>query len=168
MSDAVEGAMSGAERIKSKQSVAEILEVACSFEAAAHQFYTELLPRVSERMQDLVAELADEEQRHYDLLAELAVRSDISEQIQTLVDQPRVHQRFVDATHFPDLGPYPDDQAIMQYALSREEIALEQYTSLAEQTPEGPLKDTFLFLAKEEKQHKADLERLYAELVHGY
>ena len=165
MNDAIEGATSGAERIKSRQTVAEVLTAACSFEATARDFYTQLIPQVSERMHDIVAELAAEEQRHHDLLSELAARADIAERIQDMVDTPASQGRFIDATHFPDLTPYPDDQALLQYAIGREALALEQYQALAQQAPEGPIKDTFDFLAKEEAQHKADLERLYAELI---
>ena len=55
----------------------------------------------------------------------------------------------------------------MQYALSREDAAARQYGELAQSTPEGPVRDLFLFLAKEEVQHKAELEKRYYELVHS-
>ncbi len=168
MSNSIEGATTGAERLKSKQTVADILEVACSFEATARDFYRQLLGQVGERMQDLVAELAVEEQRHFDLLADLAARPDIAEHIDTLLEEPASHQRFIDASQLPDLGAYPDDQAILQYAIGREEMAYEEYNNLAEQAPPGPIKDVFRFLAREELNHKADLERLYGELVHGH
>ncbi len=166
MNEEIEGALSGAERIKAQQTVAEILKMACSFEATARDFYTQLIPKVSDRIRDLVAELASEEQRHYDLLTGLAARADIGEQIgQLMIATPASQQRFIDATYFPDLTPYPDDQAVLQYALGREALALEQYQALAEQVPPGPLRDTFVFLANEEGQHQANLEHLYRELI---
>ena len=47
-----------------------------------------------------------------------------------------------------------DDQAVLQYALMREHVAMEQYQSLAETAPDGPIKDLFIFLANEETKHK--------------
>ena len=44
---------------------------------------------------------------------------------------------------------------------------MEQYTALAKEVPDGPLKDVFLFLAEEELQHKKELEKRYYEIVHS-
>ncbi len=43
----------------------------------------------------------------------------------------------------------------------------EQYQSLAETAPDGALRDLFRFLAKEETEHKNELEKLYYEVVHS-
>ncbi|MCB1728495.1 MAG: rubrerythrin, partial [Gammaproteobacteria bacterium] len=69
--------------------------------------------------------------------------------------------------HLPDLGDNPDDQAVLQYALGREHAAMEQYRELAETTAPGPVRELFVFLADEETQHKAELEKLYYEIVHS-
>ena len=42
---------------------------------------------------------------------------------------------------------------------------MEQYQSLSVSTQEGPIKELFTFLAKEETQHKVDLEKIYQELL---
>lgn len=44
---------------------------------------------------------------------------------------------------------------------------MEQYSSLAEETPPGPIQDLFRSLAKEELNHKQELEKRYYELVHS-
>jgi rubrerythrin len=67
----------------------------------------------------------------------------------------------------PDLGKNPDDQTVLQYALMREQAAMEQYTALAESTPSGPIQDLFQFLANEETKHKNELEAIYYEVVHS-
>ena len=66
-----------------------------------------------------------------------------------------------------DLGDNPDDQAILQYAVAREDAAMKQYQDLADNAPEGQLKDTFQFLALEEAEHKLELEKKYYELIHS-
>lgn len=162
-----EGNPSGIERLKSKTTLKEILEVATTFEASARDFYTNLAPKVSKKLRWLADDLAKEEQRHYELFTELAQRPDIADQIKEQVEAPITDTKFSDAVHTPDLGDNPDDQAVLQYAMSREHLAMEHYQALAETTPAGPIKDLFVFLAKEETQHKQELEKLYYEVVHS-
>ncbi len=161
-----EGHSSGYEKLQSKKTLAEILAVAIEFEKTARDFYTDLIPRVSKQMRYLVEELAQEEQRHYDLFSELKARPGLEQQIEALVQVPASDKRFSDAILLPDLGEHPDDQAVLQYALGREHAAMEQYRSLAENTAEGPVRELFVYLANEETLHKNQLERLYYETVH--
>lgn len=167
MSSHEEGAQHGIDRIRAKKTLSEILEVATSFEASARDFYAALVPRVSKRIRYLVEELAQEEQRHYDLFAALAGRADIAEQVRAEVDTPPSDTRFSDCVHLPNLGENPDDQAVLQYAMGREHAAMEQYRSLAESVEPGPIRDLFAFLAAEETKHKADLEKIYYATVHS-
>jgi rubrerythrin len=161
-----EGHTSGYEKLQSKKSLAEILDVAIEFERTARDFYASLIPKVSKQIRYLVEELAEEEQRHFDLFTELKARPDLDKQVEALVEVPASDKRFSDAILLPDLGENPDDQAVLQYALGREHAAMEQYRSLAENTAEGPIKELFVYLANEETLHKNQLERLYYETVH--
>ena len=43
---------------------------------------------------------------------------------------------------------------------------MEQYRALANEAPEGPIRDLFKYLANEELAHKANLEKRYYELVY--
>jgi rubrerythrin len=56
---------------------------------------------------------------------------------------------------------------VLQYAMGREHIAMEHYQSLADGTAPGPIRDLFVYLANEETKHKAELEKLYYEMVHS-
>jgi rubrerythrin len=162
-----EGESSAYERIKSRKTLQEILEVAQSFEASARDFYTDLIPKVSKNFRWLVEELASEEQGHYDLFANLLGRDDIAAQIRAEVRTPVTDGKFSDAIHVPDLGNRPDDQAVLQYATSREHLAMQHYRELAESTEPGPIKELFEYLANEEAKHKEELEKLYYETVHA-
>ena len=162
-----EGHSSGYQKLQSKKTLSEILAVAIEFEKTARDFYTALIPKVSKQMRYLVEELAQEEQRHYDLFTELKARPDLDSQVQELVEVPASDKRFSDAILLPDLGEHPDDQAVLQYALGREHAAMEQYRSLAESTADGPIKELFTYLANEETLHKNQLERLYYETIHS-
>lgn len=162
-----EGHSSGYERLQSKKSLSEILEVAIEFERTARDFYSGMIPKVSKQIRYLVEELAQEEQRHFDLFSDLKSRPDIEKQVQQMVETPASDKRFSDAIQLPELGDNPDDQAVLQYALGREHAAMEQYGSLARNTAEGPVRELFRFLANEETLHKNALEKLYYEIVHS-
>jgi rubrerythrin len=162
-----EGHSRSYERLKSKKSLKEILEVATEFERTARDFYTDLIPRVSKQIRYLVEELAREEQGHYDLFTALAKNPEIEEQILQEVATPASDHRFSDAIHLPDLGEKPDDQAVLQYAMGREHAAMEQYTALAMSAAPGPIKDLFFYLANEETKHKTELEKVYYETIHS-
>jgi rubrerythrin len=73
---------------------------------------------------------------------------------------------FADYVHLLELGDFPDDQSLLQYAMGREQAAMEQYGALARETPEGPIRELFQYLADEELSHKAELEKRYYELVY--
>ena len=76
-----EGRSSSYEKLKSQQTLGEILLVAIEFERSARDFYSDLAPKVSKQIRDLVEELAEEEQRHFDLFSELNSRKDIEQQL---------------------------------------------------------------------------------------
>lgn len=155
------------EKLSGKTTVREIMETATSFEIVARDFYTALIGQVSKNIRWLVEELAEEEQGHVDLFSKLAADPNVASVMAAEIARPVADTKFSDCVHTPNLGPNPDDQAVLQYALMRESAAMEQYTELAATAPEGPLRDAFLFLAKEETAHKAELEKIYYEIVHS-
>ena len=155
------------QRLQSKTTLKEILEVATEFERTARDFYTDLIPKVHKSIRYLVEELAAEEQGHYDLFTQMAARDDLEQQLKAEVERPASDHKFSDCIHLPDLGEQPDDQAVLQYALRREHAAMEQYLALAQGTEAGPIHDLFLYLANEETKHKNELEKLYYATVHS-
>ncbi len=159
--------ISGKDKLSSCTTLQEILEVATEFERTARDFYAALAPKVSKQIRYLVDELVIEEQAHYDLFKKLAMDPAVEQQIKQEITLPPSNKRFSDCIQLPELGDNPDDQTILQYALGREQAAMDQYHSLAENAPEGPLKDTFTFLAQEETEHKNELEKIYYEVVHS-
>jgi len=159
--------ISGHDRLKSKVTLKEILDVATEFEQTARDFYADLAPKVGKNIRYLVEELAEEEQEHYDLFSQMAARDDLEQQLKSEIERPVNDHKFSDCVHLPDLGDTPDDQTVLQYALMREHAAMEQYHALANSTPPGPIHDLFLFLANEETKHKNELEKIYYEVVHN-
>ena len=158
---------SGKDKLSSCSTLQDVLKVATEFERTARDFYAALAPKVSKRIRYLVEELVVEEQAHYDLFTKLANDPEVEKQIKQEINLPPSNKRFSDCIQLPDLGDNPDDQSILQYALGREQAAMDQYHALAENAPEGPLKDVFTYLAQEETEHKNELEKIYYEVVHS-
>jgi len=154
------------EKLRSKTTLREILEVATSLEASAHDFHTALTPKVSKRIRYLVEELAAEEQKHGALFGALAQRGDIAAQVKIEIERTASDSKSSDCLHLPDLGDNPDDQAVLQYAMGREHAAMSLYAESANTAPAGPIKDLFVYLAGEETKHKLELEKLYYETIH--
>ena len=69
----------------------------------ARDFYRDLAPKVSKRIRWLVDELAEEEQRHFDLFNELMQRDDLHDQVRARIATPAADRRFSDHIHLPDL-----------------------------------------------------------------
>jgi len=157
----------GYKTLKGKRTLEEIIETAMSFERIARDFYADLCDKVSKPLRGLVQELADEEARHYELFKELRERKDIQQYIGEKIDTPASDHRFSDYIQLPKLGPQPNDQDVLRYALGREQAAMEQYFALSKEVPAGPIADLFQFLANEELEHKQELEKLYYEVVHS-
>ncbi|MCI2400861.1 ferritin family protein [Aliiroseovarius subalbicans] len=158
--------MSKAKALSKMTTVGEVLEAAAEFDREAHSFYTDLIPRISKNIRYLVEDLARDELRHIRMLSKLAKNPEVAAHMQDEIKRPQADRKFTDAAHAPELGDNPDDQEVLLYALAREQIAIEEYSELAENTEPGLLHDTFQFLANEERKHKADLEALYYEIVH--
>ena len=155
------------DKLSGLTTVREIMDTATQFEVVARDFYTTLIPKVSKNLRWLAKELAEEEQGHVDLFSRLSADPAVTAAMEEKIARPVADTKFSDCVQTPDLGENPDDQAVLQYALLRETAAMEQYTELAQTAPEGPLKTAFEFLANEEAEHKAELEKLYYEIVHA-
>ncbi|MEZ5841591.1 MAG: ferritin family protein [Hyphomicrobiales bacterium] len=153
--------------LASAKTLEEVLTTAMGFEKTALTFYSGLAGKVSKPMRALVEELAEEEQRHYDLFASVRDHADTVAHLKDLIATPEEDHKFADYVKMPELGPNPDDQAVLQYAMGREDAAYKQYSALADTTPEGPLRDLFQFLADEELRHKGELEKTYYEIIHS-
>lgn len=164
MADITEGHSEAIVLIRSMKSLREILETATAFEKSARDFYSELIPKVSKDMRNLVKELAEEEQEHFELFAELLSHSDIEAELGKRVQVPLADFQFSGYVHLPELGEFPDDREILQYAIGREDAAMKQYRELADETEPGEIHDLFEFLAIEESKHKLELEITYDEL----
>ncbi len=159
--------MSKAKALSKMTTVEEVLETVAEFDREAHGFYVDLVPKVSKNIRYIVEDLARAELAHIIKLRELARSQERAGHLRDAILRPEADRRFSDAIQAPELGDNPDDQAVLRYALSREQVAIEEYSELAANTPPGPLHEVFTYLANEESKHKSDLEALYYQIVHS-
>ena len=155
------------EKLARMTTVEEVLETVAEFDREAHSFYTDLVPKVSKNIRWLVEELARSELDHIQRLRGLVRSDSLRGHLKDAIHRPEADRRFSDAIQAPELGDDPDDQAVLQYALARVQIAIEEYAELAAEVPSGPMHEVFAFLANEETRHKTELEALYYEIVHA-
>ncbi|OIP85357.1 MAG: rubrerythrin [Rhodobacterales bacterium CG2_30_65_12] len=156
-----------AEALSKMTNVEEVLETVAEFDREAHSFYTDLIPKVSKDIRYIVEELARAELEHIIKLRGLLASPNMRAHLKDAILRPVADRRFSDAIQAPELGDAPDDQEVLQYALAREQTAIEQYSELAANTPPGPMHEVFSYLANEESKHKSDLEALYYQIVHS-
>lgn len=159
--------MSKTAALSKMTTVEEVLETVAEFDREAHGFYVDLVPKVSKNIRYIVEDLARSELEHIIRLRELARSEELAGHLKDAILRPEADRKFSDAIQAPELGNNPDDQAVLAYALSREQVAIEEYSELAANTPPGPLHEVFTFLANEESKHKSDLEALYYQIVHS-
>ena len=147
---------------KSGITLREILDVAMGFEQAANRFYLGLRDRVGADVRPLVDELAQEEQRHYELLAQLAADENLASQlaVTTLPPGPADASFRAYVTIAP-LGDDPEADELLDYAANRERVAHEHYAYLAEVATPGPVQALFRHLRDEEKRHESFVDRLW-------
>ena len=159
--------MSKAKALGKMTNVEEVLATVAEFGREAHGFYVDLVPRVSKNIRYIVEDLARAELEHVIKIRELARSEELAAHLKDAILRPEADRRFSDAIQAPELGDNPDDQDVLRYALSREQVAIEEYSELAANTPPGKLHEVFSFLANEESKHKSDLEALYYQIVHS-
>ncbi len=148
-------------------TVSEVLETVAEFDREAHSFYTDLAPKVTKSIRYIVEDLARARLEQVRMISDLAKNPEVQAHCKDAILRPAADSQFSDAVHDPELDENPDDQAVLQYALARVQIAIEEYSELAANTPPGLLHEAFSFLANEEVKHKANLEALYYEIVHS-
>lgn len=159
--------MSKTQALSKMTTVEEVLETVAEFDREAHSFYVDLVPKVSKSIRYIVEDLARGELDFIIRLRDLAKSDDLRDHLKDAIMRPRIDRKFSDAIQAPELGENPDDQAVLQYALARKQVAIEEYSELAANTPPGAMHEVFSFLANEESKHKTELEALYYQIVHS-
>jgi len=149
-------------RLRGAFTLGDILNTAIEFEQASFDYYCLWAEKLHGELQALLVALAEEELRHCDLL--LGLR-DQMEQANRLTEQPINRPTGEEFGGFFQLSELDEGnvtrEAIVRVAAAREQMAQEQYQMLALELDEGPAKELFSYLAKEESAHRMELGRLF-------
>lgn len=120
---------------------------------------------MSENLRGLLDVLIKEEEDHVNLFSNLLRHPGIKDYLSQMVNKPDSNERFADAFNVQELGENPDEKRVLRYAITREQVAMEQYSALAKEFGSGAIRDVFLYMSQQEREHKQELERLYNRTV---
>jgi rubrerythrin len=142
----------------------EAIDLAMAAEIKARDFYTSALEKVTHaRGKDLLSQLADFEQQHYDKLNEL--KTSLSEREEYISYEGTSFRSYRESAPSEVSGPMePDKDAlldILSMAIDAETKANERYLTMSEQTTDPRGKDMFKKLAEEEVLHRRILSDEY-------
>jgi rubrerythrin len=139
----------------------EILQFAIEKEMATYNLYT-MCKQIAKYSgaKDLFAELAEEEEKHRELLEHVSVGKVIQEKLDPIPDL-RISDYLIDVQCQSD-SSYAD---ILRLVMKNEEHSVKLYNDLKESCMDGDLKKLFEFLAHEEAKHKLKFEKIYDEEI---
>ena len=134
-----------------------ILKSAISFEEDSYNLYADAANRAeSDESRALLLNLADAERTHKEKLVGLLDASgDVTIEAEQEVESNQLELPKLDSSMLGS-GASAD---ILEYALQREIHSMAFYLTLAKRTPIAAARETFKYLAGEEKAHKEVLER---------
>jgi rubrerythrin len=144
-----------------------ILREAIQGEIESNQLYTDAVELVrAEHVRESLRQLAQEELGHKTALEKMLVNP----------GQMRLQVRKLEAAHIQDfgigdhlvvrpLGPDSTFQDVCIFASRKEQSSYELYCALAEQN-EGPVRELFEAMSKDELRHKNLVEGWYEEVIY--
>jgi len=138
-----------------------IISSAIDGEIEAYDFYRNVSEKVKDpALQRIFSELAGEEKGHREFLLSIINRDSKALQVDDTEDY-----KIADTLEIPPLtlGMKPTDGIAL--AIRKELDAMQMYTQLARVSSDPEQKQTFLELAKMEKNHKTRLEDIYTSMA---
>jgi rubrerythrin len=138
-----------------------VLQVAIEKEMGTHNLYM-MCRQVAKYSgaKELFVELAEEEEKHRELLEHVSVEKVSQGKLDPILDL-RISDYLIDVQCQPD-SSYAD---ILRLVMKNEEHSVKLYNDLKESCTDGDLKRLFEFLAREEAKHKLKFEKIYDEEI---
>jgi rubrerythrin len=142
----------------------EAIEIALVAENNAYEFYLDAFKKVKdERGKDLLKQLADFEQNHYNILTDL--KKSLENDNKYIEYKGTSFVQFKAASITKQIEPDKDDVlSILSIAIDAEENANKHYLKMAKQTTDVKGKEMFLKLAEEELMHRRILSDEFYQL----
>ena len=139
----------------------EVLQFAIEKEIGTYNLYT-MCKQVAKYSgaKELFAELAEEEEKHRELLEHVSVEKVFQGKLDPIPDL-RISDYLIDVQCQAD-SSYAD---ILRLVMKNEEHSVKLYNDLKESCMDGDLKRLFEFLAHEEAKHKLKFEKIYDDEI---
>ena len=141
------------------RSMKDVIDFAINREEEARDFYLRCRDKIKNQgLKDFFQELADEEQKHYDLLKQRDV-SNLADFEPAQVQSLKLSDFMVDVAFSPDMNY----QEALTLAMKKEEKANAFYSAWQNRCNDSETAKLFAFLAGEEMKHKRKLEDVFDE-----
>jgi rubrerythrin len=139
----------------------QVIEFAIQREEEAVKAYGDMVEMAeTPGLKTLLAELQNEERNHKKLLQDLTEEKIESLKVKDVIDL-KISDYLVEEPPSADMN----FQDLLILAAKKEQMAVELYSNLAEQSEQEDIKKLFEFLVMQEKSHKLKLEKEYETRV---
>jgi rubrerythrin len=139
----------------------QVIEFAIQREEEAIKAYGDMVEMAeTPGLKTLLSELQNEERNHKKLLQDLTEEKVGSLKVKDVIDL-KISDYLVEEPPSADMN----FQDLLILAAKKEQMAVQLYSSLAEQAEQEELKKLFEFLVMQEKSHKLKLEKEYETRV---
>ncbi len=141
----------------------QVISDAVQAEINARQFYAKVAEWIKEpHLKELFENFAREEEKHEKMLTSILKQ----EKIKTSFFNFDKDFKVSETIEMPEVNADMDLKAAIGIAMKNEEIAMKQYTALAENCDEEQLKAVFLDLAAMEREHKFKIEQNFVDVAY--
>ena len=141
----------------------QVISDAIQAEIKAKQFYAKAAEWIKEpHLKELFEKFAYEEEKHEKILTHILNREKMESSFFNFDKDFKVSETI----EIPEVNEDMDLKAAIGIAMKNEEIAMKQYTALAENFDEEQLKAVFLDLAAMEREHKFKIEQNFVDVAY--
>lgn len=146
-----------------KDKFYKVMDLAIKREVEAYEFYKDVAERIDDKaIQKIFKTLATEEVGHKDLLERFKYNPDLP----VKMSSPEIDYHLAEEVELPELSIDMKPADALALAMKKEQLAVEFYRKLANQTEDGDVKKLLLEIANMELSHKQKLENAYTDIAY--
>lgn len=141
----------------------QVITDAIAGEIEAQKFYRKISEQIKDTsLQALFLEFSKEEEKHEAILKDLLQQGSIHETVFGSAETYNV----AESIDLPEVTPEMNLKDAIGLAMKNEEIAMNKYLALAENSEDPSLKSVFNSLASMERNHKAKMETAFVDVAY--
>ncbi len=141
----------------------QVISDAIDAEIAAKQFYEQVARRIKNaHLKELFEKFAGEEKKHEKMLTGILNR----EKMDTAFFNFDKDFKVSETIEMPEVNEDMDLKGAIGIAMKNEELAMKNYTALAENCDDQELKAVFMDLAAMERNHKFKMEESFMDVAY--